>query len=84
MQPGERDWIERFLSHLSHERRMSVHTVSAYRRDLERLHSFCERRQYASWNGLEGREVRAFAAAEHASSISPRSIQRRLSAARTE
>jgi integrase/recombinase XerC len=62
---------------------MSEHTVAAYRRDLSRIAAFCERRKLSCWGALEHREVRAFAAAEHAGGIAPRSIQRRLSAIRT-
>jgi integrase/recombinase XerC len=76
-------WIDRFLGHLTHERRMSGHTRAAYRRDLTRLLRFCERRGLSEWCGLDNAQVRAFAAAEHAGGLSPRSIQRRLSAART-
>lgn len=83
MDPGERECIDKFLSHLALERRVSHHTVAAYRRDLERLAAFCERRQYARWDGLENLHLRTFAASEHAGGISPRSVQRRLSAART-
>jgi len=76
-------WIDRFVSHLTHERRLSFHTASAYRRDLTQLLAFCERHQLADWNALDNRRVRAFAAAEHAGGIAPRSIQRRLSAVRS-
>ncbi len=83
MDPGERECIDKFLSHLALERRMSSHTVAAYRRDLARLAAFCDRRRYARWDGLENHHLRTFAASEHAAGISPRSVQRRLSAART-
>jgi integrase/recombinase XerC len=83
VQAADREWIERFLSHLMHERRMSVHTLAAYRHDLQRLLAFCEHRALPTWNALENRQVRAFAAAEHAGGIAPRSIQRRLSAVRS-
>jgi integrase/recombinase XerC len=79
----ERDWVTRFLSHLKLERRMSSHTVSAYGHDLHRLLGFCERREVKRWAALNNFQVRAFAAGEHAAGIGPRSIQRRLSAART-
>jgi integrase/recombinase XerC len=81
--PGERECIDNFLSHLALERRMSRHTVAAYRRDLERLAAFCDRRRHPRWDGLENLHLRTFAAAEHAGGIAPRSVQRRLSAART-
>jgi len=79
----ELDWIERFASHLTHERRLSVHTVAAYRRDLLKLKTFCAERRILTWSALEHPLVRTFAAAEHAAGLGPRSIQRRLSAVRT-
>jgi len=83
MGPSEREWMTRFLSHLNFERRLSSHTVSAYRHDLLTLAAFCERRDVKRWGALNNFQVRAFAAGEHAGGIAPRSIQRRLSAART-
>lgn len=62
---------------------MSAHTLLAYRHDLLRLCAFCERRGVARWSALDNFQVRAFAAAEHAAGIAPRSIQRRLSALRS-
>jgi integrase/recombinase XerC len=83
MGPSERECMTRFLSHLNFERRLSSHTVSAYRIDLLALTAFCERRDVKRWGALNNFQVRAFAAGEHAGGIAPRSIQRRLSAART-
>jgi integrase/recombinase XerC len=80
---GERERIEGFLTHLHIERRMSSHTVSAYRHDLSALAAFCESRGAQRWSGVNNFQVRAFAAAEHAGGIGPRSIQRRLSAVRS-
>jgi len=78
----QQGWIERFASHLTHERRMSGHTVAAYRHDLLRLRSFCDERRITRWNTLDNAQVRTFAATEHASGVGPRSLQRRLSAVR--
>jgi integrase/recombinase XerC len=80
---SERGRIERFLSHLHVERRLSSHTLAAYRHDLLALASYCETRSVARWTALNNFQVRAFAAAEHAGGIAPRSIQRRLSAVRS-
>ncbi|MGO9512484.1 MAG: tyrosine recombinase XerC [Steroidobacteraceae bacterium] len=77
------DWIERFASHLTRERRMSAHTVAAYRHDLGRLLAFCDQRKIPRWNAVANAHVRTFAAAEHAGGLGPRSTQRRLSAVRT-
>jgi integrase/recombinase XerC len=88
VEASERERIERFLSHLNFERRMSLHTVAAYRHDLLALAGFCEARKVQRWSALNNFQVRAFAAAEHAGGIgrrgiAPRSIQRRLSAVRS-
>ena len=83
MNPQQRDWIERFASHLTNERRMSGHTVAAYRHDLGKLRAFCDARKIPRWNALDHAGVRTYAAAEHAGGLGPRSIQRRLSAVRT-
>ncbi len=83
MDPEQEAWIERFLNHLTHERRMSLHTAAAYGRDLHQFGRFLVRRGIRTWRELENLQVRAFAAAEHAGGLAPRSIQRRLSAVRT-
>jgi integrase/recombinase XerC len=83
MESAERGWIDGFLSHLAHERRMSGHTIAAYRHDLLALAEFAARRRLTAWTGFDNSAIRAFAAAQHGAALSPRSIQRRLSAART-
>lgn len=83
MDSEELVWIERFASHLKHERRLSGHTIGAYRHDLLRLRTFCSPREILRWDALGHAHVRAFAAAEHASGLGARSVQRRLSAVRT-
>jgi len=74
---------ERFLGHLSSERRLSPHTVSAYRRDLVCLAAFCQRESVLRWRDLKVHHLRRFAAVSHATGLDPRSIQRRLSGARS-
>jgi len=78
-----REWIDRFLAHLSSERRVSPHTVSAYRRDLSTLLDFCGKRKLDAWPGLDHAHIRTYAATEHQRGIGPRSVQRRLSAVRS-
>ena len=83
MDAAAQTWVARFLEHLRTERQVSGHTIAAYRQDLKSLLEHCERRKLVAWNAIGNGEIRAFAAAEHASGLGPRSIQRRLSAART-
>ncbi len=83
MSPSALQQVQAFLSHLSSERRLSSHTHSAYRIDLEYLAAFCDKRDIERWEQVDGPHVRTFAAEEHRRHISPRSIQRRLSAVRS-
>src|SRR5271165_23750 len=83
MESGERAWIDRFIAHLAHERRMSGHTQAAYRHDLLSLAEFGGRRKLETWSDFDNSQMRTFAAALHGAGLAPRSIQRRLSAART-
>jgi len=75
--------VTRFLQGLRNERRLSPHTESAYARDLESLMEYCAAQGIASWDGLDPQHVRSFAAQCHRRGLSPRSVQRRLSAARS-
>jgi integrase/recombinase XerC len=81
--PNESEWIERFASHLKHERRVSTHTVAAYLADIAQLAIFCDARTIGRFGDIDALQVRTFAATIHARGLSARSIQRRLSALRT-
>jgi len=83
MQDAARSWLPRFLQHLTTERRLSAHTDSNYRRDLESFARYCERQGVADWPDVDSQHVRSFAAAEFRGGHAPRTIQRRLSALRS-
>ena len=76
-------WIDRFIRHLEFERRLSPLTCKNYRRDLLTLAAYCEQSGVGEWKDLDSEHVRAYAAACFRKGLSARSIQRRLSAART-
>ncbi len=80
-----RHWqtAEHFLEHLTLERRLSANTAKSYRRDLVCLAEFCDRQSIAAFTDLRSHHLRRFAAVSHAGGLSPRSIQRRLSGARS-
>ena len=42
MSPAAEEMLANFLNQLKFEKRASVHTVSNYQRDLERLSSYCK------------------------------------------
>src|SRR5688572_13433589 len=74
--------VEQYLAHLQVERRMSAHTLDAYRRDLLALVQWA-RTQSVDVTALHAEQVRAFVASEHRRGLSPKSLQRRLSACRS-
>jgi integrase/recombinase XerC len=83
MPPAALAWLERFARHLATERRLSAHTVMAYRRDLAALRRWCEQTALSDWSQLDHQHVRSFAARSHARGLSGRSVQRRLAAVRS-
>ena len=75
--------VEEFLSHLQIERRMSAHTLDAYRRDLDALTVWAATQGIDDLATVHTEQLRAFIAAEHRRGLSPKSLQRRLSACRS-
>jgi integrase/recombinase XerC len=72
-----------FLHDLKNGRRLSVHTLMAYERDLRALLDFCEREGLCALAELSVHHVRRFAAESHRRGLSARSVARRLSAVRS-
>ena len=83
MDKAEHDWIGKFIGHLEYERRLSEQTRKHYRRDLEALHAFCNEADVDRWRDVDSEHIRAYSAASYRRGLSAKSIQRRLSAART-
>jgi integrase/recombinase XerC len=75
--------VDNFLSHLQVERRMSPHTLDAYRRDLAALVGWAGADGIDDVAALQTEQLRAFVAAEHRRGLTPKSLQRRLSACRS-
>ncbi|HET7755882.1 MAG TPA: site-specific integrase, partial [Steroidobacteraceae bacterium] len=83
MGPAALECLVRFRRYLGSERRLSAHTDAGYARDLAALVRYCDRLGLTDWSALDSQHIRAFAAHAHAAGLSPRSIQRRLSAVRS-
>jgi integrase/recombinase XerC len=81
--PEAQGWRDRFGTHLGTERRLSAHTGSNYLREIDALIAWCDTNGIERWEGLDTQHLRLFAARSHAAGLSPRSVQRRLSAVRT-
>jgi integrase/recombinase XerC len=74
--------VERFLAYLRVERQTSPHTLDAYRRDLAALGQHAQAQGHAL-AAIDAEGLRGFIAAEHRRGLSPKSLQRRLSACRS-
>ena len=83
MKPTALEWVTRFRRYMNSERRLSAHTDSNYARDLAALVKYCDRNGLEEWSALDTQHIRVFAAHSHAGGLSPRSVQRRLSAVRS-
>jgi len=83
MTDAEAQRIEQFLHHLDIERRLSPHTLSGYRRDLEQARRFFADQRIAAWRDVTAHHLRALIAACHRAGSGGRSLQRLLSALRS-
>ncbi len=75
--------LEAFLAHLANERRLSPHTLSNYRRDLQRWRTWLEERGSGHWQGLTEPLVRQFVAWRHRQGHRGKTLQRELSSLRS-
>ncbi|MEP6633090.1 MAG: tyrosine recombinase XerC [Luteimonas sp.] len=75
--------IAHFLDYLHVERRMSANTLDAYQRDLAALSQWAHKQGVEDIVDIQIEPLRAFAASEHRRGLSPKSLQRRLSACRS-
>ncbi|MBE0510157.1 MAG: tyrosine recombinase XerC [Chromatiales bacterium] len=74
--------LQEYLQHLRLQRRLSTHTVSNYRRDLQQLQTWCDSQGLQLWAELDSHGVRAYVANRHRQGLGGRSLQRQLSSLR--
>lgn len=74
--------VEEYLTVLKTERRLSDHTLKAYRRDLAKLLNFFDQRGILLWQGINAHNVRLFAASLNTYGLNASSIKRILSSGR--
>jgi integrase/recombinase XerC len=79
----EQSWIDRFSHHLQYERQLSPRTIDSYRRDLETFVAFAREQKLERWDDFDSGLVRNYSSQCFRRGLNPRSIQRRLSAARS-
>lgn len=75
--------LNQYLEQLKLLRRASPHTVSNYRRDLEKLQTHCLAMNLSLWNELAEHHLRSLVATLRQHGLSARSLQRLLSSIRS-
>ncbi len=71
-----------FIDYLSYEKRYSPHTISGYRRDLERFVAFLKTQQIDDFASVTPAQIRHFITQTHADGLGSKSLQRLLSSVR--
>jgi integrase/recombinase XerC len=67
--------LDAYCEHLRSERQVSPHTLSAYRRDLDKVLGWCVKQNIGSWAALDIQRLRSLIARLHARA-SPRAAWR--------
>lgn len=75
--------INAYLSHIHTDRQLSPHTLSSYRRDLNKFSAFCLSKNINDYNNVHNSDVRQWAAQMHSQGLAGTSLQRALSAVRS-
>ena len=74
--------LDAYFEHLRSARQLSGHSLDGYRRDLNKLLTYCERENIVEWNALQGRHLRQLVGELHRQGQSSRSVARLLSSVR--
>jgi integrase/recombinase XerC len=77
------DWVERFLTHIAIERRLSPLTVDGYRREMARFHEHLENEDVNDWREVDESRVRDYVSRRHRQGAGAPTLQRSLSAIRS-
>lgn len=72
-----------FLNYLEIEKRVSLHTLNSYQRDLKQFIQFCKTQNFEHWSLLQPNDIRHHIANRHRAGLSGTSLQRELSAIRS-
>lgn len=76
--------IQQYFIYLEYERRLSRHTLDAYRRDLNGFIKYCQQQNIECLNNASLSDIRQFIALEHSDKqLSAKSLNRKLSTIRS-
>ncbi len=83
MHTQARQLLKDFIQQLKYEKRASIHTLTNYQRDLNRLYEYCKAQHISSWVDVQQTDIRSYISARHRKGIGSTSLQRELSAQRS-
>jgi len=72
-----------FFTYLEIEKRVSLHTLTSYQRDLKQFTQFCEMQKFEHCSQLQPNDIRHHIANRHRQGLGGASLQRELSAIRS-
>ena len=75
--------VEQFLDYLRYEKQLSAHTLSAYRRDLEKACQRAEISGFTLWSQITDKQLGRWLVDWHQEGLSGRSLQRSVSSLRS-
>ena len=83
MSPLAKRTLTQFFFYLEIEKRVSIHTLTNYRRDIAQLQLYCKDHNLFEWKDIKAVDIRHHIAARHRNGLSSKSLQRELSAIRS-
>ena len=85
--PSDKDSLNKagtlFIEYLTSVRRLSSHTIAAYKADLQHFYQHCESSQRPTLSSIDSEWIRQYTAKLHRQGLAPKSIQRKLSSIRS-
>ncbi len=72
-----------FIDYLTSVRRLSLHTIVAYKADLNHFYRHCESSDRQTLSSIDSEWIRQYTAKLHRQGLAPKSIQRKLSSIRS-
>lgn len=72
-----------FIVYLETEKRVSLNTITSYKRDLQQFTQFCEKQNFEHWSALQPNDIRSHVASRHRQGLGGSSLKRELSAIRS-
>ncbi|MDH5408824.1 MAG: tyrosine recombinase XerC [Gammaproteobacteria bacterium] len=77
------EWIAQYIFRLRYERQLSIHTLSAYQRDLDLFTAYIDAQDISKLKDINEFHIRGFISLRHRQGITGKSLARQLSAVRS-